>query len=71
MCIKLELIKELYYDARPNKSQDLLYMFRVVTPPIIRNTYNCNYGIWHWSNRLCYLPLRWRSWKLEVPTSPP
>ena len=23
MCIKLELIKELYYDARPNKSQDL------------------------------------------------
>jgi len=23
LCIKLELIKELYYDARPNKSQDL------------------------------------------------
>jgi hypothetical protein len=23
----------------------LLYMFRVVTPPIIRNTYNCNYSI--------------------------
>ena len=23
MCIKLELIKELYYDAQPNKSQDL------------------------------------------------
>jgi len=22
LCIKLELIKELYYDARPNKSQD-------------------------------------------------
>jgi hypothetical protein len=35
----------------------LLYMFRVVTPPIIRSTYNCNYSIWHWSNRLCYLPL--------------
>jgi hypothetical protein len=34
----------------------LLYMFRVVIPPIIRSTYNCNYGIWHWSNRLCYLP---------------
>ena len=34
----------------------LLYMFRVVTPPIIRSTYNCNYSIWHWSNRLCYLP---------------
>jgi hypothetical protein len=28
----------------------LLYMFRVVTPPIIRSTYNCNYSIWHWSN---------------------
>jgi len=23
LCIKLELIKELYYDARPNKSQEL------------------------------------------------
>jgi hypothetical protein len=28
----------------------LLYMFRLVTPPIIRSTYNCNYSIWHWSN---------------------
>ena len=28
----------------------LLYMFRVVTPPIIRSTYNCNYSIWHWSD---------------------
>jgi len=40
----------------------LLYMFRVVTPPVIRSTYNCNYSIWHWSNCLCYLPLWWRSW---------
>jgi len=40
----------------------LLYMFRVVTPPIIRSTYKCNYSIWHWSNRLCYLPLSWRRW---------
>jgi len=39
-----------------------LYMFRVVTPPIIRSTYNCNHSIWHWSNRLCYLPLSWSSW---------
>ena len=31
----------------------LLYMFRVVTLPIIRSTYNCNYSIWHWSNHLC------------------
>ena len=22
---------------------------------------NCNYYIWHWSNRICYLPLSWRS----------
>jgi hypothetical protein len=35
----------------------LLYMFRVVNPPIIRITFNSNYSIWHWSNRLCYLPL--------------
>jgi len=48
----------------------LLYMFRVVTLPIIRSTYNCNYSIWPWSNRLCYLPLRWWSWT-SVPTSPP
>ena len=40
----------------------LLYMFRVVTPPIIRSTYNCNHSIWHWSNPLCYYPLRWRGW---------
>jgi hypothetical protein len=25
-------------------------MFRLVTPPIIRSTYNCTYSIWHWSN---------------------
>ena len=37
------------------------YMFRVVPPPIIRSTCNCNYGIWHWSDRTCYLPLSWRS----------
>jgi len=36
----------------------LLYMFRVVTPPIIRSTYNRNYSIRHWSNRLCSLPLQ-------------
>ena len=26
MCISLELIKELYYDARPSKSQDLFFL---------------------------------------------
>ena len=40
----------------------MLYMFWVVTPPIIRSTFNCNYSIWHCSNRLCYLSLSWRSW---------
>jgi len=39
-----------------------LYIFRVVTPPIIRSTYNSNYNIQHWSNRLFYLPLWWYSW---------
>jgi len=43
----------------------LLYMFRVVAPLIIRSTYNCNYSIGHWSNCLCYLPLKL---KLEVST---
>jgi len=44
----------------------LLCMFRVLTPPIIRSTYNCNYSIWHWSNRLWYLPLSWRIWKFHL-----
>jgi magnesium-transporting ATPase (P-type) len=29
---------------------NMLYIFRVVTSPNIRSTYNCNYSIWHWSN---------------------
>jgi hypothetical protein len=36
---------------------NLLYMFRVVTPPIIRSAYNCIYSIWYLSHRYCYLPL--------------
>ena len=43
----------------------LLYMFWVIIPPIIRSTYDCNYSMWHWSNRLCYLPLWWRSWNFS------
>ena len=35
----------------------LLYMLRLVPPPIIRNTYNCIYSIWYLSDRYCYLPL--------------
>ena len=37
-------------------SGKLLYMFRVVSPPIIRSTYNCIYSVWYLSNRYCYLP---------------
>jgi len=44
----------------------LLYMLWMVTPLIIRSTYNCHYSIWHWSNHLCYLPLWWRSWNWKL-----
>jgi len=40
----------------------LLYMFRVVLPPIIRSAYKCIYNIWCLSHRYCYLPLSWKSW---------
>ena len=53
-------------------SGKLLYMFRVVSPPIIRSTHNCIYRIWYLSNRYCYLPLLWKSWKwFSVPNLPP
>jgi len=29
----------------------LLFMFRVVIPPIIRSAYNCIYSIWYLSDR--------------------
>ena len=41
---------------------NLLYMFLVVTPPIIRSAYNCIYSIWYLSHRYCSLPLSWKSW---------
>ena len=55
------------YPTRCNVTQfiyicKLLCMFRVVSPPIIRSTYNCIYSIWYLSNRYCYLPLSWKSW---------
>ena len=40
----------------------LLYMFRVVPPPILRSASNCVYVIWHFSHRNSYLPLSWKSW---------
>jgi hypothetical protein len=38
----------------------LVYMFRVVTPPIIRSAYNCIYSIWYLSHRYRYLRCRGR-----------
>ena len=35
----------------------LLYVFRVVPPPIIRSADNCIYSMWYLSHRYCYLPL--------------
>ena len=43
-------------------SGKLLYMFQVVSPPIIRSTHNCIDSTWYLSNRYCYLPLLWKSW---------
>jgi hypothetical protein len=43
----------------------LLYMFRVVPPPIIRSAYTCIYNIWYLSHRYCYLPL-WRQVAVTV-----
>jgi len=37
----------------------LLYMFRVVPPPIIMSTYNCIYSIWYLSHRYCCLYPSW------------
>ena len=39
----------------------LLYMFRVVPPPIIRSAYNCIYIYCY-----CFLPLSWRSWNSSI-----
>ena len=40
----------------------LLYMFRVLLPPIIRSAYNRIYRIRYLSHLYCYMPLSWRSW---------
>jgi len=44
----------------------LLYMFRVVPPPIIRRGNNCIYSIWYLSHRYCYLPLLYLETALHV-----
>ena len=40
----------------------LLYLFRVVPPPIFKSANNCIYSIWYLSHRYCYLLLSWKSW---------
>ena len=40
----------------------LLYMFRLVSSPIIKSANNCIYSIWYLSHRYYYLPLSWKSW---------
>ena len=40
----------------------LLYMFRVVLPPIIRSANNCIDSILYLSRPYCHLPLSWKSW---------
>ena len=44
----------------------LLYIFRVVPPPIIRSADNCICSIWYLSHRYCYLPLSWKSWNVYL-----
>jgi len=56
---------ELFFKYISNKMQrytvyfiwKLLYMFRMVPPPIIRSANSCIYSIWYLSYRYCYLPL--------------
>jgi len=62
----LFLLKHPVYPTRCNFTQfiyiwKLLYMFRVVPPPIIRSAYNCIYSIWYLSQRYYHLPLSWKS----------
>ena len=47
----------------------LLYMFRVVPPPIIRSANNCIYSIWYLSHHYYYLPLSWKSWNCSSNSS--
>jgi len=62
---ELELVKPVPTFPRCNVTQfiwKLLYMFRVVPPPIIRSAYDCIYSILYLPRRYCYLPLPWKSW---------
>jgi hypothetical protein len=58
-----QIYTPIYIQQRCNFTQfiyiwKLLYMFRVVPPPIIRSPNNCIYSIWYLSqHRYSYLPL--------------
>ena len=61
-CTKSVMLFQYMYPTRCKFTQfiyiwKLLYMFRVLLPPIIRSTYNCIYSIWYLSHCYCYLPL--------------
>jgi hypothetical protein len=47
----------------------LLYMFRMVPPPIIRSANNYIYSTWYLSHSYCYLPLLWKSWNCNSNSS--
>jgi hypothetical protein len=46
-------------------SGKLLYMLRIVPPPVTRSAYNRICSIWYLSHRNCYLPLSWKSWNAQ------
>ena len=48
MCIKLEIINKLYYDARPTKYQDLMGLFGVKSSLMISHmnmTFTSNFSV--------------------------
>ena len=52
------------YPTRCNNIQfiyisKLLYMFQVVSPPIIRSSYHCICSIWYYWDHYCYLSWSW------------
>jgi len=48
----------------------LLYMFRVVPPPIIRSANNCIYIVWYLSHRVLWMAYATHSTLKPVPTLP-
>jgi hypothetical protein len=60
--IEMQPYTGIYYVTQFIYIWKLLYMFRVVFPPIIRSADNCIYSIWYLSHRYCYLPLSWKCW---------